>query len=491
MTLNKLLEGVPTLHFSGKRHVEIRGIAYSSKAVEPKFLFAALKGAKKDGFDFLGEAIQKGAAAILSDRPKPPSIRKPWIQVFDAREALALCSANFYSHPSQKMKVIGITGTKGKTTITYLLEAILKKAGYLPAVIGTVSYRGPNFSAEAQRTTPEAPDLQRILKEMLDQGATHCLIEVSSHALDMKRVWGISFDVALFTNLSGEHLDYHPSLEDYFAAKKKLFYLNTKKRTAVVNEDDPWGKRLISELPMMTLTFGLEPTALVRGEKYKVNNFGIEGQIKYPGGQATITSPLSGKYNLYNILAAFTVALALNVPAQAIQEGIASLHQVPGRFEKIENSLGLQVYVDYAHTDNALKNLLESVRELKPNRIILVFGAGGDRDKFKRERMGEVAGTYADWIFLTSDNPRSEDPMAIIREIEKGVLKTGTKKYSIVPDRRQAIEKALAFGKKGDYILVAGKGHENCQILKDRVIPFNDALVIREILKKMELSQNG
>ena len=485
MTLRDVLKGVPVLVFHGDEAIEIEGIACSSKTVGPKFLFAALKGEHRDGFDFVGEAVAKGAAAVLTDKPRPAAITTPWIQVFDPREALALCSANFFNHPSQQMKVIGITGTKGKTTITFILESILKTAGFQPGVIGTISYRGPGFDLEADRTTPEAPDLQAMLKDMLDKGATHCLMEVSSHALSLKRVGGISFDVAAFTNLSGEHLDYHQNMEDYFAAKRKLFFLNSKKRTAVVNEDDPWGKRLIAELPMNTITFGLEPTALVRGERFKLNGAGLEALVKYPGGQILVVSSLTGKYNLYNILAAFGIALALNVPPQVIKDGIAALRQIPGRFEKIDNDLGFHIYVDYAHTDSALRSLLESARELKPSRIILVFGAGGDRDKAKRERMGEVAGLSADWIFVTSDNPRSEDPLDIIHEIEKGVIKTGSKKYSLVPDRAEAIEKALAFAKKGDYVLVAGKGHERYQILKDRIIPFKDGDVIRDILKKM------
>ena len=485
MNLRDVLNGVPVLVLEGDGAAEIKGIAYSSKAVRPKFLFAALRGAQKDGFEFVAEALANGAAAILSDKPRPTDVRAAWVQVFDPREALAVCSANFYGHPSQKMKVIGITGTKGKTTITFILESILKTSGFQPGVIGTISHRGPDFEREAQRTTPEAPDLQAMLKDMLDQGVTHCLMEVSSHSLSLKRVWGISFDVAVFTNLSGEHLDFHATIEDYFAAKKKLFFLNSKKRTAVVNEDDPWGKRLIAELPMNTITFGLEPAALVRGERFRLNGAGLEALVKFPGGQTPITSPLSGKHNLYNILAAFGVALALNIPPQVIKDGIAALKQIPGRFEKIENELGLHIYVDYAHTDSAMRSLLETARELKPSRIILVFGAGGDRDKAKRERMGEVAGLFADWTFLTSDNPRSEDPLAILREIEKGVIKTGSKKYSVVLDRAEAIEKALAFAKKGDHVLVTGKGHESNQVLKDRVIPFKDGEVIRDILTKM------
>jgi len=485
MKLKDIIRDVPLLSFQGEGKAEIQGITYFSKETQPGYVFAAIKGEKRDGNEFVKEALRKGAVAVLSGRPKPAKVAASWIQVFDAREALALCSANFYGHPSQQMKLVGITGTKGKTTITFILEAILQKAGFAPGVIGTINYRGPNFSFEAQRTTPEAPDLQRMLRDMLDRGVTHCLMEVSSLALDLKRVWGISFDVSVFTNLSGEHLDYHHTMEDYFAAKKKLFFLNSKKRTAVVNEDDTWGKKLISELPMSTITFGLEPQALVRGEKYRLNGVGLEALVKYPGGQTTIASPLSGKHNLYNILASFAVALALNIPPQAIKDGIASLDRIPGRFEKIENSLGLNIYFDYAHTDAALKGLLETVQELKPNRILLVFGAGGDRDRSKRARMGEVAGLTADWIFLTSDNPRSEDPLAIIQEIEQGVRKTGTKKYSVVPDRYEAIEKALSFAKKGDTVLVAGKGHESYQILKDKVIPFHDGTVIRDILKKM------
>jgi len=482
MKLKDLLEGVPRVRFNGNEREEIQGIAYSSKDVQPGFLFAALKGEKKNGFEFIDEALLNGAAVFLSEKPKPKNFEKTWLQASDAREALALCSANFYSQPSQKMKVVGITGTKGKTTIPYLLEEILKKSHFLPAVIGTISYRGPRIKISAERTTPEAPDLQRMLAEMLAQGVTHCLIEVSSHALDLRRVLGIGFDIALFTNLSGDHLDYHHTMERYFEAKKKLFFLNHKKRTAVINSDDPWGKKLISDLPSGVVTYGLGPGAHIRGENFKLTEKGIEFSAKYPAGELLVSSPLLGKPNLYNILASIAVALSLNIPVSAIKEGITSLQEVPGRFEKIKNTLGLHIFVDYAHTDDALKNLLETVRELNPKRIILIFGAGGDRDKTKRPRMGEVAGNLADWTILTSDNPRSEDPLAIISDIEKGIKKTGAKNYKILPDRKEAIEHALFFGEKGDYILVAGKGHEDYQIIKDKVIPFKDADVIRVIL---------
>lgn len=485
MKLKDLLAGVSLIDISKNEEEEIQGIAYSSKNVQPGFLFAALKGEKKDGSEFVEEALLKGAVVILSEKPKPLDFTKNWVHVRDAREALALCSANFYSHPSQNMKVIGITGTKGKTTTTYLLEEILKKSEYTPGVIGTVSYRGPKINIPAQRTTPEALDLQRMMREMLDKGVTHCLIEVSSHALELKRVLGIGFDVAIFSNLSGEHLDYHLTMERYFEAKKKLFFLNRKKRIAVINQDDPWGKKLISQLPGV-ITYGLEASAIVRGEKFELKEKGIELEVKYPEGQFTVTSPLLGKPNLYNVLASIATALTLNIPIPAIKDGITALKSIPGRFEKIKNSSGLHIFVDYAHTDDALRNLLETVKELDPRRIILVFGAGGDRDKTKRERMGEVAGRMADWTILTNDNPRSEDPLTIISAVEKGIKKAGAKNYTILPDRREAIEHALSMGKKGDYILVAGKGHENYQIIGDNIFPFDDAEVIKEILNKME-----
>lgn len=486
MKLKDLIKNVPGVEASGNGGADIAGLAYSSQAVQPGFLFAALKGEKRDGHDFIEDALRRGASAILSERPRPQNVKAAWIQAADAREALALSAANFYDHPSLKMKVIGITGTKGKTTLTYLLESILKKAGHQPGVIGTIAYRWADNVFSAARTTPEAPDLQKILSEMHTHGVTHCLLEASSHALDLKRVWGISFDIAVFTNLSAEHLDYHSSMEDYFAAKRKLFFLNAKKRTAVVNLDDPWGKKLIAELPLTTVSFGLEPAAIVRGQDCKLTETGIKAEVDFPGGQMNICSRLMGKHNLYNILAAVATGLALNVPPTTIKEGISSLKGVPGRLEKIENTFGFSVFVDYAHTDAAMRSLLETIRQLKPGRILLVFGAGGDRDKSKRARMGKVAADLADWTFLTSDNPRSEDPLAIITEIEKGFIQAGSKKYSLVPDRQEAIEKALAAAKKGDFVLVAGKGHENYQIFRDKTIPFDDAEVIRATLKAME-----
>ncbi len=491
MKLKQLLEGVPVIRLYGEDAVEVTGLAYASKSVGPGFVFAALRGGLHDGLDFVEEARRAGAAAILSDRPRPADFAGTWIEVPDGREALALCADNFYGRPSKELKVIGVTGTKGKTTTTYILEQILKAAGQQPGVIGTISYRGPGFEIPADRTTPEAPDLQRLLRRMLDAGATHCLIEVSSHSLDLKRVWGVRFDAAVFTNLSGEHMDYHTTMEEYFEAKKKLFYLNSKKRTAVVNIDDPWGKKLIADLPMATISYGLEPAAIVRASSYTFDKTGTTLAVEYPGGKASLTSPLLGRHNVYNILAAVAAALALNVPWAAIQQGIKTLKGIPGRLEPVANDLGLQVYVDYAHTDNALRHLLETARSLTPVRILLVFGAGGDRDRAKRERMGEVAAALADEVILTSDNPRSEDPLEIIAEIEAGLKRSGFSRYTIIPDRREAITRAVDLARKGDMILVAGKGHENSQEVKGRKTHFSDAEVLAEALEAKRKQGHG
>lgn len=489
MKLNQLLKAVRPLSLAGPDDIEIVGLTCHSQQVEPGFLFAAFKGQKYNGLDFVEDAVGRGAVAILSEAPAPSNWPLTWIQVSDARQALALLAAEFYGHPSAFLKVIGITGTKGKTTITYLIESIVAKAGGKPAVMGTINYRGPGLFQEAGRTTPEAPEVQRMLRTFLDNGATHAILEVSSHSLSLNRVLGVNFDLAMFTNLSPEHLDFHPTMEDYFEAKKRLFFLNKKKRTAIVNQDDPWGKKLIGELPMTTITFGLEAAALIRASQFHLGEKKTTVLISYPGGEVEIETPLLGLHNIYNILAAFAAGLVLNIDLLAIVEGIKAVKNIPGRLEKIESERNFSIFVDYAHTESALRSVLETLRGFKPKRLIVVFGCGGDRDPSKREKMGQVAGELADLIFVTSDNPRSENPLSIISEIEKGILRTGIKKYYLEPDRRRAIKGALQIARKGDIVLVAGKGHENYQEIAGKIIPFNDSQVIRELL--MELNQEG
>ncbi|MDH4196513.1 MAG: UDP-N-acetylmuramoyl-L-alanyl-D-glutamate--2,6-diaminopimelate ligase [Candidatus Aminicenantes bacterium] len=486
MTLREILRDIPCLVFEGDAGVEIQGLAYSSKSVEPGFLFAALKGEKSDGLAFIGEAEARGAVAVLSEWPRPQGCRLAWVRAEDAREALALAAAAFYGQPSLRMKTFGITGTKGKTTVTYILEEIVKAAGGRPAVIGTIEYRLPGERLRATHTTPEAPDLQRLLARMVAGGATHAIMEVSSHALEQKRVWGVSFDIAVFTNLSGEHLDYHRSMDAYFEAKKKLFFLDHKRSASVVNIDDPWGQKLIQDLPLRTITFGMSPAAIVRAEKFCLTDNGLEVVIFYPGGRLSVASRLVGKHNVYNILAAAGAALALGIPAEAVAQGIAWQRGVPGRFQTVPNPFGFRTVVDYAHTDNALVNLLETTRELKPRRIILVFGAGGNRDRAKRERMGEVAARLADWTILTSDNPRSEDPLTIIADIEKGFRQAGSSAYEVEPDRKEAIRKALTQARQGDHLLVAGKGHEDTQVFRDRTIAFSDVETIASLIEELK-----
>ena len=486
MKLRDVLQGLAVAAVSGPAETEIAGIAYNSKAVRPDFLFAALPGAARNGLDFVAEALAGGAAAVLSAWPKPPAVDTAWVQVADAREALALAAANFYGHPSDRMKVVGVTGTKGKTTTTYILEEILRTAGAAPGLVGTIEYRRPGWRMDAPHTTPESSDLQALLRDFLDAGVSHCVMEVSSHALEQKRVWGVSYDVRVFTNLSGEHMDYHPTMEAYFEAKKKLFFLNHKKSAAVVNWDDPWGQKLVAELPMTTVTFGLDPAAIIRALKYAPSENGIDVQVTYPGGVMRVQSALVGRHNLYNLLAAIGAALSLAVPPADIVKGIAALKGVPGRFERVPNRRGIQIVVDYAHTDNALENLLMTAREFKPRRVILVFGAGGDRDRDKRERMGRVAARLADWTILTSDNPRTEDPGDIIAAIERGFTKEGVRTYEIEPDRKKAIVRALATANKGDIVLIAGKGHETYQIFKDRTVHFSDIEVVEETLGETE-----
>ncbi len=484
MKLKELFSNIYGVNIIGNVNEEIRGITHFSKKVEPGYLFAALKGQKTDGNEYIMEAVDKGAKAILSEKNAPSNFPITWIQVYEPRRVLALISSKFYGFPSKKIDVIGITGTNGKTSITYILENIFLKANFSVGVIGSINYRYSGKEFSASLTTPEAPDLQRILKEMKDNGVTNCFMEVSSHSLELNRVLGINFKVGVFTNLSGDHLDFHQNMEDYYQAKKKLFMPENNEMKAVINIDDPWGERLRKEISIGFISYGLREKADIRVRKYTLSENGIKALIKIPQGEIEIYSPLLGKPYLYNILASIGVSLIFNIPIEKIKEGVSWISQIPGRMEKVPNNLNINVLVDYAHSDDSLRNLLETVNQITRGRIILVFGAGGDRDRSKRPRMGEVAGRFSDFSIITSDNPRSEDPLQIIKEIEKGFMKIRKKNYIVIPERKEAIWEAINMAKEKDWVLIAGKGHENYQIIKDKIIPFNDKEVALQALRE-------
>jgi UDP-N-acetylmuramoyl-L-alanyl-D-glutamate--2,6-diaminopimelate ligase len=468
----------------------VSAIAYDSRRVVPGSVFVALKGLKADGDAFAEQAVSRGARAIVSESAKPAGITAPWIVVRDARLALALLAGRFFNHPSRRMPVIGVTGTNGKTTTSYLLCSILDAAGMRAGMLGTVAYRIAGEDREASRTTPEAPDVQQLLNEMLTRGSQSAVMEVSSHALSLKRVDGMRFAAGVFTNLTRDHLDFHADMEAYFAAKRRLFEMLPPDAPAVINLDDPRGASL-AEISSRPVTYAIKARADVAPGPFEMTLGGLRGAITTPKGRVSIGSRLVGQPNLYNILAATATATALDVPNEAIERGIENLHGVPGRFEVVSQS-GLDevtVVVDYAHTDDALRNLLETARPLSPQRIITVFGCGGDRDRSKRPLMGMIAARLSDVVVITSDNPRSEDPKRIIEEIERGIP-AGTQASTRAPvvesvvERADAIERAISLAGRGDVVLIAGKGHEKYQQIGDRVLPFDDGEVARAALAR-------
>jgi len=491
MRLAKLLRGLEG-KFDAKNaaahgDLEILEIAYDSRRVTPGTLFVAIRGEKTDGNKFVSEAVARGAIAVASEQPIPAGLPRgfPWIQFADARKALAVMGANYFGRPAEVLKLIGVTGTNGKTTTSYLVDSILRAAGCRAALIGTIGNRLLGEMQPAVNTTPESLDLQEILDDVVLAGGTHAVLEASSHALAMDRLWGCPFAVAIFTNLTRDHLDYHKTMEEYFTAKRRLFHGTgaSSPRTCVINRDDEYGKQL-SGLAERTLTYGLEPGADVSTRKPSLTFSGIECTVETPIGKIEIRSKLVGRTNVYNILAAIAAGVALGLSREIIAAGIANLAAVPGRFERIDMGQPFLVVVDYAHTDDALRNLLDTAKDLNPaGRIITLFGCGGDRDRTKRPLMGEAAGRGSDVVVLTSDNPRSEDPLLIINDAIVGLQRTKAK-CLIEPDRQRAIEIALDQARSGDIVLLAGKGHETQQVMRDRTITFDDREVARSILGK-------
>jgi len=490
MNFLALLYGAEVLAQSG--NPEIGGLEYDSRRIQPGDLFVAIKGESSDGNKFIDQAIAAGAVAVVTDSAEKPRLDIAWAQVPQGRRALARLSANFYKKPAERLAVSGITGTNGKSTTAFLLESILTAAARKSALIGTIEYHVAGKILPAPHTTPEALELNRILNEALGQGATEAVMEVSSHALEQQRVFGIPFDVAVFTNLTRDHLDYHRTMEEYFGCKQVLFEgCGTEApRAAVLNADDEYGQRLVKiskKRSAQVFTYGLSKGDFHAG-KLEITPRGTRFDLVTPKETIPLFSPLIGKVNVYNAMAAAAAAYARNCPADVIARGVAALARVPGRFERLDCGQPFTVVVDYAHTDDALRNLTALAREFvqqagQKGRVITLFGCGGDRDRAKRPLMGEAAGRGSDFVVLTSDNPRSEDPLAIINDAMVGLQRSGVK-YKTEPDRKAAIKMALAEAHPGDIVLIAGKGHEKVQVTRDGSIPFDDAEVAHKILRE-------
>lgn len=466
----------------GVTDFDVCGISCNSKAVKKGFIFVAVTGSRYDGNIFIDEAVKNGArGVIISSNVKPPFYKNvSFFKVKDTRRALAELAVEFYGRPSKKIKVVGITGTNGKTTVTYLLEAILKEANIPAGVIGTINYRFQDKIIPSINTTPGPVELQSILSDMLKEGARYAVMEVSSHALDQQRCEGINFHSAIFTNLTQDHLDYHKNPDNYFKAKARLFAGMPSRSFVVINNDDKYAGRLKKLTKAKVITYGIHSNADVMAENIKFGVSQTEFQLKTSKGKTDFKIWLIGKHNIYNVLAAVAWAKEQGIASSVIKLALEKFPNVPGRLEKVEFNGGFSVFVDYAHTEDALKNVIQSLRQVSGNKIIVVFGCGGDRDKTKRPKMGRVVSELSDYAIITSDNPRFEDPAEIIKDIKRGISKNN---YCTVLERYAAIKKSLSLAKSGDVVLVAGKGHENYQVIKDKTIPFDDREAIRECLK--------
>jgi len=485
--LSEVFLGVETSLPANANKLEIRTVACDSRKVEPGSLFFALHGAKANGNTFIQDAIKRGAIAIASEERAPSTIPADvaWIQVREARKALAITAANFLGHPANALQLVAVTGTNGKTTTTSVVDAIVKASGAKTGLFGTIAYHTPLGDYPAPNTTPESVDLQGFFAEIRDAGGKYAVLEASSHSLAMDRLWGCHFQAAVFTNLTREHMDFHKTFEDYFAAKRRLFADTGAgaPEVAVLNADDEFGKRLV-RLAKKTVTYGLESDADITTKKFQLTFDGLTFTAQTPNGKVQVVSRLVGRINVYNLLAAIGAAQALGLSNEVIESGIRSLESVSGRFQRIDLGQPFLVIVDYAHTDDALENLIRTARELNPKgRIITLFGCGGEKDRTKRPVMGEVTGRLSDLTILSSDNPRSEDPLKIISDIIVGLQKTAGK-YLIEPDREKAIGMAMDEARTGDIVLLAGKGHENYQILADKTYEFDDREVARRALRE-------
>jgi UDP-N-acetylmuramoyl-L-alanyl-D-glutamate--2,6-diaminopimelate ligase len=485
MTLAELVARLPGAELTGDGGLDVAAVTHDSRRVAAGALFVAIRGLATDGNDFVDAARRKGAVAVCSEQP--PRGEGAWLRVKSARQALATLSAAVLGDPARSLDLVGVTGTNGKTTTTYLIDSALRAAGETVGLVGTVEYRVGNRIAEAVRTTPESSDLQALFREMKDASCRRAVLEVSSHSIALGRVFGLEFRVAVFTNLTRDHLDFHGDMDAYFAAKRVLFErLLREDGRAIVNLDDDRGRELAKLSRSRAWGYSLEdPAADLFAEELRLGLDRTRLRARTPAGVLELESALVGRFNAQNVLAALGAGIALGLPVDAVQRGIAALAGVPGRMEKVALGQDFTVLVDYAHTDDALKNLLETVRGLGPRRVITVFGCGGDRDRTKRPLMGAVAARLSDVVILTSDNPRSEPPEAIIGEIRRGIPASRAQDTHVIPDRRDAIARAIEMGREGVCVVIAGKGHETFQVLRERSVPFDDRQVAKDALARL------
>ena len=490
MQLKELIKHMPVAGVEGSLDREVAGLTYDSRRVQPGMVFIAIPGGQADGHDYINTAISRGASAIICERNGFSSSRATKIKVPDAREAMARVAATYYRHPSTKLQVIGVTGTNGKTTVAFIVKEILEAAGIKTGLLGTVRYEIGDRVIPAHRTTPEALETQQMMAQMVLSGCQACVMEVSSHALEQKRVAGIEFDVAIFTNLTQDHLDYHGTMENYLAAKKKLFTKTAngvKRGTVVINIDDASGAKLAEESDVaVKFTYGIRGAARLRATKIQLGAEASHFTIEGPDQSFACKLPLIGRHNIYNALAATSAALALAVDVKKIQSAFAKMTPVPGRLESVSCGQPFNVFVDYAHTDDALHNVLTTLREITRGRLLLLFGCGGSRDTGKRAKMGAVAADHADFTLITSDNPRRESPAAIAAQIEEGFRSVKQTDYAVELDRKRGIAEILSRAQPGDTVLLAGKGHETYQEFEDTVVPFDDCVFAREALEDMK-----
>jgi UDP-N-acetylmuramoyl-L-alanyl-D-glutamate--2,6-diaminopimelate ligase len=489
-TLGELLEGISIDGAAGR--LPVTGIEYDSRRVEPGSVFFAFPGSRQDGRAFAAQAVEKGAVAVVSESAAPAEFPAPWIQVEHGRRALALMARRFFDHPDRKIRLTGITGTNGKTTTAYVMDQCLRALGRGTGMVGTVEYRVLDQVRPAVNTTPESLDLARIFAEVAAGGGSDCTLEVSSHALELGRVYGFDFHTAIFTNLTRDHLDFHETMERYFAAKQMLFQGagGAPPRFAAINMDDEWGRRIQTAPGVKVLSYGLNQGAAIRAVEVETGLEGLRFVIEYEAQRLAVTSQLTGVMNIYNLLAAFAGLLAAGIGAEQAAEAVSHCPGAPGRFERVDMGQPFLVVVDYAHTDDALRNVIQAARRLTKSRVITLFGCGGDRDRTKRPVMGRAAAELSDFVIVTSDNPRSEDPLLVINDILVGIQKCDTP-FEVLADRREAIRRAIGEARAGDVVILAGKGHESYQVLPSGTIHFDDRETAGEILAALGYRRAG